>query len=345
MARRLSHRDLCALSESIRLLYESCDLEGFPRQVFAAITPLVACDYFAYNEFARDGALRLVHCEPELPQTAVDFLLAIGPEFSKEHPTVSYVARTGAPQPFKITDFTAQRQWRQTRLYCEFYQPLSCEYQMAFASPLADGQVALAFNSTRRDYSEEDRQLLELLRPHLMQAHANAQVLTRVNGAIRGLGGALLSAGPAGTITHADREAVRCLERYCDCAADVALLPRQIRDWLRQATAPTSPVAPLSVQRDEGRLRVTLVSREVDGTCNLLLEEKRESEATRRLLALGLTPREAEVLIWVSRGKTSGEIAIILDARPATISKHLDHIYGKLGVENRTSAAAYVSGP
>ena len=89
MAGRLRHRDLRALSESIRLLYENCDLDGFPRQVFAAITPLVACEYFAYNEFARDGALRLVHCEPELPASATEFLLAIGPEFSKEHPTVS----------------------------------------------------------------------------------------------------------------------------------------------------------------------------------------------------------------------------------------------------------------
>ena len=75
-----------------------------------------------------------------------------------------------------------------------------------------------------------------------------------------------------------------------------------------------------------------------------LLEERRDSDATKRLLALGLTPREAEVLIWVARGKTTSEIALILSSRPATVSKHLDHIYQKLGVENRTSAAAYVTG-
>lgn len=56
MATRLTHRDLAALSTSIQVPYESCDLEGFPRHVFAAISPLVRCDLFSYNEFARDGA-------------------------------------------------------------------------------------------------------------------------------------------------------------------------------------------------------------------------------------------------------------------------------------------------
>jgi hypothetical protein len=99
MAHRLKHRDLGALSESIRILYQSSELDGFPSQVFAAVTPLVPCDYFAYNEFSADGALTIVHCEPGLPDAATEFLTAIGPEFSVEHPTVAHVARTGLPQP------------------------------------------------------------------------------------------------------------------------------------------------------------------------------------------------------------------------------------------------------
>jgi DNA-binding CsgD family transcriptional regulator len=344
MARRLKHHDLVALSDSIRILYQSSDLEDFPSQVFAAVTPLIPCDYFAYNEFAPDGALKIVHCEPGLPAAATEFLMAIGPEFSVEHPTVSHITRTGSPQPFKITDFTSQRQWRQTRLYNEFYEPLQCEYQMAFASPLPDGQMALAFNCKGRDYSEEDRQVLELLRPHLMQARANAQTFTRVTAALRGLGGAYLSAGTDGSISYATAEGLRYLQRYFHNGAEAAVLPARLRDWLLKPAAPGLTEGPLVVEIDEARLRVTLVSRERDGTCNLLLEEKRDSEAVKQLIALGLTPREAEVLLWVARGKTSGEIAVILDAKPPTISKHLDHIYQKLGVENRTSAAAFVSG-
>lgn len=64
-------------------------------------------------------------------------------------------------------------------------------------------------------------------------------------------------------------------------------------------------------------------------------------EATpAQLEPLGLTPREAEVLFWVARGKTNDEIAIVLGIGLTTVKKHLESVFGKLGVENRTAAAA-----
>ena len=341
MARRLANQHLRALTDSIQLLYQSCDMDRFPRHVFEAVRRLVPCDCFSYNEFGPNGALNLSHCEPALPAAAAEFILAIGPDFSKEHPTVSYVARTAAPEPFKITDFTSQRQWRQTRLYSEIYQPARCEYQMAFAAPFADGQLALAFNCSGRDYSDDDRQMLELLRPHLMQAHANAQLFTRVTRTMRATGGAFLSAAADGSIGYATTEALRFLERYFG-VREPGLLPLRLQHWLLKP-ASGSIAGPLVVDADDACLQITLVSRERDGTCNLLLEEKRDSASVKRLIALGLTPREAEVLIWVARGKTTGEIATILASTAGTVSKHLEHIYQKLGVENRTSAAAYVT--
>jgi DNA-binding NarL/FixJ family response regulator len=59
-----------------------------------------------------------------------------------------------------------------------------------------------------------------------------------------------------------------------------------------------------------------------------------------QLEPLGLTPREAEVLFWVSQGKTNPEIATILGIGLTTVKKHLEATFVKLGVENRTSAAA-----
>ena len=65
------------------------------------------------------------------------------------------------------------------------------------------------------------------------------------------------------------------------------------------------------------------------------------SEATSaELESLGLTPREAEILLWVSQGKTNPEIATILGIGLTTVKKHLEATFAKLGVENRTSAAA-----
>jgi DNA-binding CsgD family transcriptional regulator len=54
----------------------------------------------------------------------------------------------------------------------------------------------------------------------------------------------------------------------------------------------------------------------------------------------GFTPREAEVLEWLIEGKRNNEIAVILNASPRTIAKHVEHIFAKLGVETRTAAAA-----
>lgn len=54
---------------------------------------------------------------------------------------------------------------------------------------------------------------------------------------------------------------------------------------------------------------------------------------------LGLTPREAEVLLWVAQGKSNPEIGTILDCAVNTVKKHLQAIFEKLGVDNRNAAA------
>lgn len=54
---------------------------------------------------------------------------------------------------------------------------------------------------------------------------------------------------------------------------------------------------------------------------------------------LGLTQRESEVLYWISNGKTNREIGLVLDMSPRTVNKHLEQIFPKLGVRNRTAAA------
>jgi DNA-binding CsgD family transcriptional regulator len=55
---------------------------------------------------------------------------------------------------------------------------------------------------------------------------------------------------------------------------------------------------------------------------------------------LELTTREAQVLLWISRGKSNREIGEILNISPRTVNKHLEQVFVKLGVENRAAAAA-----
>ncbi|MGZ5008887.1 MAG: response regulator [Methylobacter sp.] len=58
--------------------------------------------------------------------------------------------------------------------------------------------------------------------------------------------------------------------------------------------------------------------------------------------SLGLTAREAEILMWISRGKTNKEAGLILGSSPRTINKHLEHIFEKLGVATRAAAVSMV---
>jgi DNA-binding NarL/FixJ family response regulator len=56
------------------------------------------------------------------------------------------------------------------------------------------------------------------------------------------------------------------------------------------------------------------------------------------LCALGLTPRVAEVLLWIAQGKTNADIGTILGISESTVKKHVLEIFQKLGVETRSAA-------
>ena len=66
---------------------------------------------------------------------------------------------------------------------------------------------------------------------------------------------------------------------------------------------------------------------------------KVDQHSLKALTSLKLTPREAEVLSWISEGKSNQDIGVILGASTGTICKHVERILSKLNVENRTAAA------
>jgi DNA-binding CsgD family transcriptional regulator len=110
--------------------------------------------------------------------------------------------------------------------------------------------------------------------------------------------------------------------------------------WMRKETTRLNggtnlpgPGAPLTIERAGRRLRIFLAAEDV-----LLLEE--ETHELELDAALGLTPRECEVLRHVARGQSNAEIASILWVARSTVRKHLEHIYEKLNVSSRTAAVA-----
>jgi DNA-binding CsgD family transcriptional regulator len=87
-----------------------------------------------------------------------------------------------------------------------------------------------------------------------------------------------------------------------------------------------------------------MLGREPNGQCLIRLFDEgstslRVNNAALLKQELGLTERESEVLYWIANGKTNREVAEILGMSPRTVNKHLEQVFPKLGVENRTAAA------
>jgi DNA-binding CsgD family transcriptional regulator len=122
-------------------------------------------------------------------------------------------------------------------------------------------------------------------------------------------------------------------------------LPSVLRKWLAQPQGKRGQHRPLTNENKHAQLVVSLLRPTVDQAVCLVLERKNLGVPPARLRALGLTARQVEVLLWVSRGKTNGETAIILGMQPATVSKHLEQVFEKLGVDNRTAASGFVRDP
>ncbi|MEO6918902.1 MAG: response regulator transcription factor [Collimonas sp.] len=122
-------------------------------------------------------------------------------------------------------------------------------------------------------------------------------------------------------------------------------LPPQLQFWLNQNLVllrqTTHSPQTLVIGGDDGELIINLSKNAQSAELTLLMEEKSFSLPTAmQLEAYHLTPRETDVLAWVSKGKTNRDIAEILGMSPRTVNKHLEHIYIKLGVETRAAAAA-----
>ncbi|MEY2801859.1 MAG: hypothetical protein RL513_1444 [Pseudomonadota bacterium] len=127
--------------------------------------------------------------------------------------------------------------------------------------------------------------------------------------------------------------------------------PQPVIDWLQRHLADAArQVEPPCLSFSQGARRLTFrLHRRTDdeeadsaGDGEWLVVMREESDAAvieAMSLSLSLTAREAEVLYWVVKGKINRDIAEIVGASPATVKKHLEHVYAKLGVETRTAAA------
>ena len=124
---------------------------------------------------------------------------------------------------------------------------------------------------------------------------------------------------------------------------DDVVLPEPIPQWLDQARKGKagSKTAFMTALPGNEQLRLQYMGKLGANEFLLRLAKDSGTETPAEFSSeLGLTTREGEVLSWLSKGKTNRDIAQILGLSPRTVDKHLEQIYSKLGVENRTAAAA-----
>jgi DNA-binding NarL/FixJ family response regulator len=124
-------------------------------------------------------------------------------------------------------------------------------------------------------------------------------------------------------------------------------LPATVRTWVSRNAAGAKPAAndSIVVTAHELKIRFRLLSRLTEDEILLVIQQAAPVEVERAGIQklqsrFRLTGREAEVLYWLSCGKSNRDIAEILGISLRTADKHLEHVYTKLGVESRSGAAA-----
>lgn len=210
-------------------------------------------------------------------------------------------------------------------------------------------QVSSTFLPSFPGFTERDRTVLNLLRPHLFQAHSNArkhhqlqQKLSALEQSVDCLG--LIILDTEGRIQSIAPQAAIWLETYSPKPTCSLQLPDHLWSWVRyQVNSLTKnsdlPGAclPLRIQQTGRELIIRLVIEQFGQRYLLLLEEQSLS-LFASLELLGLSQRETEILAWVMQGKNNQQIAVQLNINIGTVRKHLENIYDKFGVHSRTEA-------
>jgi DNA-binding response OmpR family regulator/DNA-binding CsgD family transcriptional regulator len=182
------------------------------------------------------------------------------------------------------------------------------------------------------------QEMLARIRVHLV----NARLTQSARAALDVSGRFLLAVNRQGKIMWATPQAQRLLvDNPGLVSSEEMALPEALQPWLDQAQTSKAGKAQAASFPAAPELKLHYMGSA--GPNEILLRLAKDTSAGLAVQfssELGLTTREGEVLSWLAKGKTNRDIAQILGLSPRTVDKHLEQIYAKLGVENRTAAAA-----
>jgi DNA-binding NarL/FixJ family response regulator len=208
---------------------------------------------------------------------------------------------------------------------------------VVFMTGLTEAEhVVAAFDAGGNDYVTKPLRTSEVLAR--IAAHMQtARLVDQARSALDAFGNAVIAMSPRdGRIVWQTPLARTLMQGY--------LVDAELPTWLQATQAAhvqglSHP--PLTLARGSRRLIFSAAEFSEDEQWMIVLREESDvAQIEKLMVSFKLTQRESEVLNWVIKGKTNRDIGEILGTSPRTINKHLEHVFVKLGVETRTSAAA-----
>lgn len=306
-----------------------------------------------------------------------------------QNPVTMNYSSTGDISARKISDFLSESEmYQREALYGRFLQPLGMLDQMSLvvtepkqfnkkyigldnnlinnlsikSSPssvyleeeLTD--IVIIIHRNQRNFTETDREKLNLLNPHILQAYQNSQIITRMQEKGNHLTQVLSQTNSIiincdGSVKLMTEESDKLISKYFPHSFyQKNSLPTIINNWLQKTINNLSiddnlskPITPLRIIQNNHVLIVRLsIDPNYDQYLLILEEQEPLNLSSAKLQEIGLTNREAEILHWMIRDKSNQEISQILNLSHRTVQKHCENIYSKLGVNNRAASITKV---
>jgi DNA-binding CsgD family transcriptional regulator len=350
----LRQSDLQSLLAFTRECYAFGDpepFESFISRLLTTLTQLIPAAHVTYNEMCLEK-MESHNCAntPDLASSKAGNLWALHMD---EHPVLDYALRTNHPSAMRISDFWSQRHLHDSGLHNDFYRHYEIEDALCVSVAIPFPQIIGIGWHDARPFSDRERLIADLAGPHISQAWQNARMVNRLKSqilmfeqGIENLNAGVILCSPEGRVQFINPQASGHLKEYFGAEQkSIRNIPTDLLLWMRHLDSQLhanndvpAPRSPLIYEREFRRLVIRLLSQPEANL--ILMEEEQTLPDSSTIGASGLTARETEVLNWIACGKTNHEIGMILEMQTATVKKHIEHIFTKLGVENRTAAAS-----